>query len=49
MYITVESHNDAFLSKISANFQSNTIMNFADLSKLTVQTKTFSSSDANKK
>ena len=30
-YIIVESHNNAFFSKISANFQSNTIMNIADL------------------
>ena len=38
-----------FFSKISANFQSDTIMNIAVLLKLTIQTKTFSSLDANKK
>ena len=38
-----------FFSEISANFQSITIMNIAGLLKLTIQTKTFSSSDANKK
>ena len=29
MYIIVESHNNAVFSKISANFQCNTIENFA--------------------
>ena len=38
-----------FFRKISTNFQSNTIMNIADLLELTMQTKTFSGSDANKK
>ena len=49
MSIIVESHNNAFFSKISANFQSHAIMNIADLLELTIQTKTFSSSDAYKK
>ena len=41
MTITVESHCNAFFSKISANFQSNTIMNIADLLELTIQAKIF--------
>ena len=50
MYITVELHDNVFFfSEISVNFQSNTIMDIGDLLELTIQTKTFSSSDANKK
>ena len=48
MYITVESHDNTFFSEISANFQSD-IMNIANLFEVTIQTKTFSGSDANKK
>ena len=51
MYITVELHDNVFFffSEISVNFQSNTIMDIGDLLELTIQTKTFSSLDDNKK
>ena len=41
MSIIVESHNKAFFSKISANFQSDTSMNIADLLELIIQKKPF--------
>ena len=47
MYIIVESH--AFFSEISTNFPRHTIINIADLLELTIQTKTFFSSNANEK
>ena len=40
MYIIVESDSNAFFSKISAEFQSNTINNIAGILELTIQ-KTF--------
>ena len=48
MYIILESHNNAFFSEISANFQSNITIKITGLLELTIQTKT-SSSNANKK
>ena len=38
-----------FFPEISANFQSNTIINIANLLDLTIQAQTFSCSDAKKK
>ena len=38
-----------FVSEIFANFQSNTIINIVGLLELTIQTKAFSNSNANKK
>ena len=49
MYIIVELHNNAIFSKISADFQSDTTINNADLLELTILIKTFFILDANKK
>ena len=51
LYVCISklSHIIMLFSEISANFQSNTIINIADLLELTIQAKTVSSSNANKK
>ena len=48
MHVIVESHNNAVFSEISAIFQVDAINNIAGLLELTIPTKTFSGSDANR-